>query len=252
MRHRQCLCIISIFLCATFSAKAQALQAVEYERVLFRGASPAVANAALLGRAECLVGIGRYKDAVDALERVRMFALRPEEMLEKNYLQGLSLYRLGEYEGAAVCLDEGFPESRDAKKLSVLILSGVRRTDEALAVAGEAFPERFDDIRALLRKLPGIKKEGTATMLALLPPLGHLYLGEKDWPAVSAMSYLGAALSVWQIVEGNYITGILGGGMILNASYMENNIAQMAARTQKTNERNMAEFLSSLEALMSK
>ena len=70
MKLLRWLCTISIFLCAAYSADAQADDAVEYERVLFLGASPAVANEALVARAQCLLELGRYADALDALERV--------------------------------------------------------------------------------------------------------------------------------------------------------------------------------------
>lgn len=250
MKPRHWFCTISIFLCAVFTADAQALEAVEWERVLYQGASPAEANRALISRTEALIELGRWEDAVDAMDRVRMFALSKEDALTANLLQGIAHYRMGDYSGAAGFLAEGFPDTERAAIYRVLILAGNRKWPEAEMAAIELRPDMQEALQSLFRKTPVLKKPGTAAMLSLLPPLGHAYLVDKDWFWPTIMSYGGAALTVWQVVEGNYLTGLLGGGMLLNASYMEKNIATAPERAAAVNEESLKAFLANLESII--
>ncbi|MBQ7253479.1 MAG: hypothetical protein IJS30_02245 [Bacteroidales bacterium] len=249
MKHLRWFCIISIFLFAAFTTSAQsALEAVEYERVLYEGAAPAEANAALLSRAASLVGLQRYDDAADALDRLRLYALSDEDRLRCNHLRAVTLFRTGNYCGAVSCLDEGFPEGKEAWCDAVLILSGAGRFSQARQLAVNILPEREAQLNDLFSKAPRFKKEGTTLALSFLPPLGHLYLKEKNWLPVTLISYGGMALTAWQIVEGNYLNAFLGGGLLLNASYMEHNIATFKERTDAANEKLMREFLTTLES----
>ena len=241
---------IFIFLSAAFTARAQALEALEYERVLYEGAEPARANQALIGRARCLIELERYADAIDALDRIRLFALPAEDAPEVHRLQALARFRSGDWPSAAAYLQEGFPSGVEADMLRVLILAAVHNYTDALQAALAIAPRKRAELESLFAKAPKHKNETTAAMLSLLPPLGHLYLGSGKWPAVTLTSYAGAALAAWQIVEGNYLTAILGGGLLLNASYMEHNIAQMPALTAETNRSATEKFLASLEELL--
>lgn len=247
MRLLRLSCTISIFLCAAFSARAQALEAVECERVLFEGASPAVANAALLSRAEFLIELARYDEALDALDRLRLYALTEEEHVRSGRMRALAQYRMGDYASAAASLG---PDVAEPSILAVLTLASVGRFDEALAVAIALRPDREEDLRILFRDAPNPRSEGLATMLSMLPPLGHLYIGDSAWPGVTVLSYAGAALTVWQFLEGNWVNAILGGGMLLNASYMEHNIATVPERTAAFNSERLSRFLSRLEAML--
>ena len=250
MKHLRWFCIIFIFRFAAFTASAQqsALEAVEYERVLFEGAAPAEANAALLSRAACLLELQRYADAADALDRLRLFALSDEDRLRSNHLRAMTLFRTGNFSGAVSCLDEGFPEGEEASRDAVLILAGAGRFAQARELAVSILPEREEQLNAIFSKAPRLKKEGTTLALSFLPPLGHLYLKEKDWLPVTLVSYGSMALTAFQIVEGNYLNAFLGGGMLLNASYMEHNIATFKERTDAANENLMREFLTALES----
>lgn len=250
MKPLRLFCTISIFLCATFTVRAQSLEAVEYERVLFHGASPAEANAALLSRAACLEQLGRYDDALDALDRLRLFAMSADDRLRSNHLRGVAMLRTGNYQGAAGCLDEGFPQDKEASRDAALILASDRRFDESLSLAVSLYPQHSDELQKLFKKAPKARKEGAAMMLSFLPPLGHIYLKDDKWLGTTLASYAGAALTVWQFIEGNYITAILGGGMLLNASYMEHNIATVPQRTQQANQKAMESFLDKLESLL--
>lgn len=215
--------------------------------MLFEGASPAVANAALLSRAEYLLDLERYADAIDALDRLRMYALAEDDHMRASCMRTLALYRMGDYDSAAAQLGAGAAEP---SALSVLTLASVGRYDEALSLAVTLRPDREEALRELFDNAPLARKEGIATMLSLLPPLGHLYIGDSAWPGVTVLSYAGAALTVWQLLEGNWVNAILGGGMLLNASYMEHNIATAPERTAAFNSERLSRFLASLEAML--
>lgn len=215
--------------------------------MLFEGAAPSVANAALLGRAEYLLGLDRYADALDALDRLRMYALSDESLSRATQMRTLALYRMGDYDSAAAQLGSSVTVPSG---LSVLVLASVRRYDEALSLAVTLRPDREEELRGLFVDAPRARKEGIATMLSLLPPLGHLYIGDASWPGVTVLSYAGAALTVWQLLEGNWVNAILGGGMLLNASYMEHNIATAPERTVAFNSERLSRFLASLEAML--
>lgn len=215
--------------------------------MLFEGASPADANAALLGRAEYLLELGRYADALDALDRLRPYALADEEIAHSASLRMQALYRMGDYTSAAALLGQDAPPS---SRIDALVLAAAGRYDEALALAESLRPDRAEELRSLFREAPSPRNEGLAAALSMLPPLGHLYLGDSSWPGVTLMSYTGAALTVWQFLEGNWVSAILSGGMLLNASYMEHNIATVPERTAAANAARLSLFLSRLEALL--
>jgi len=138
--------------------------------VLFEGASPAVANAALLSRAEYLLDLERYADAIDALDRLRMYALAEDDLMRASRMRTLALYRMGDCDSAAAQLGAGAAEP---SALSVLTLASVGRYDEALSLAVTLRPDREEALRELFDNAPLARKEGIATMLSLLPPLGH-------------------------------------------------------------------------------
>ena len=155
MKPRHWSYIILLSLCTAFTARAQspALRAVEYERVLFEGASPDDANFALLARAECLIGLERWADAADAIDRLRLYALDAQKLPEVTYMKALCKYKAGDPDGAYATLQEG-----EAQGFWTL--------------TGQ----------------PGKKSPIVAAFLALNPPAGHLYVGSDKWPLVTLAS----------------------------------------------------------------
>jgi len=244
MRPRLFLSIISLFLCTAFSVKAQsqALQAVEYERLLFEGAGPVEANGALIGRARCLMELGRWEDALDALDRLRLYALDPAGMKDANYLKALCKYREGDYAGAVSVMDEGVGDSPEVLKLRVLSLAGSRRFEEA--------KELWPEASALLDKAPGKKSQVVAALLALIPPAGHLYTHADGGLAVAAASAASAAFWVWQALEGNWITAIVGGGLLLSETQWRRSVQAVPSKADEYNRKSMEKFLKELESVL--
>ncbi|MBO4340464.1 MAG: hypothetical protein J5835_03410 [Bacteroidales bacterium] len=202
MKPRHWSYIILLSLCTAFSAKAQstALQAVQYERVLWEGASPADANAALLSRARCLMQLERWADASDAIDRLRLYALDKAALPEVTYLKALCKDRAGDIEGAYATLQEG--ESQGFWTLS-----------------GK----------------PVQKSPVLAAILAMYPPYGHLYVREKNWLPVTLASYASIGFTVWQIIEGNWITAVLGGVVLVDESFVRRNVMTVPSLAEKYN-----------------
>ena len=176
------------------------MQAVEYERVLFEGAGADDANAALLARARCLVGLERWADAADALDRLRLYALSEELLPEVTYLKALC--RSGEGDAA-----------------------------EAYAVLQEGESQGFWTLSGQPRK----KSPIVAAFLAMNPPAGHLYVESKKWPLVTLASYGSVVFTVWQMIEGNWITAVLGGIVLVDESFVRRNMMAVPAMAEQYN-----------------
>ena len=208
MRPRHWSYIILLSLCTAFSGSfsgmaqslSPAMQAVEYERVLFEGAGADDANAALLARARCLIGLQRWADAADALDRLRLYALDSGLLPEVTCLKALCRSGSGDYSGAYAVLQEG--ESQGFWTLS---------------------------------SQPRKKSPVVAAFLALNPPAGHLYVESKKWPLVTLASYGSVVFTAWQIIEGNWITAILGGIVLVDESYVRRNMMAVPAMADEYN-----------------
>jgi len=223
MKPRRWYFIISVFLSVAFSARAQspALKAVLYERILFDGAGPSEANDALLSRALCLTQLGRWADASDALDRLRLYAIEPSQMLEVNYLKALCKYRLGDYSSAATIMAEGFPDTPEAQKLGVLISA-------ATSWKG--------------------KNELVAMLLGIYPPYGHLYTHARGGVPIALASSCSAALWVVSAISGDWVTAILGGGLLLSETWWRGSVQAMPQKAREYNARELANYLEKLEA----
>ena len=226
MKPRHWCCIILLCLWAAFSARAQspALKAVEYERILFQGARAAEANDALLSRALCLVDLGRWADASDALDRLRLYALEPSVLLEANYLKALCKYRQGDHEGASALAREGLPDTPEAKKLGILL--------EAATVSFRP------------------RSELTAALLGIVPPAGHLYTNAPGAIPTTLATAGSVALWVLAAVSGDWVTAILGGGLLLSETWWRGSVQAMPVRAREYNEKELEKFLKEQESLL--
>ena len=223
MKPRRWYFIISVFLSVAFSARAQspALKAVQFERILFDGAGPSEANDALLSRALCLTGLGRWADASDALDRLRLDALDTSRMQEVNYLKALCKYRLEDYESAATIMAEGFPDTPEAQKLSTLIIA-------ANSWKG--------------------KNEVLAMLLGIYPPYGHLYTHARGGVPIALASSCSAALWVVSAICGDWVTAIVGGGLLLSETWWRGSVQAMPQKAREYNTRELTKYLEELEA----
>ena len=252
MKSRLLSCIIFIFLSGAVSVRAQslALKAVEYERVIFEGAAPAAANEAMLSRAGCLVQLGRWADADACLSRLRMYALGPEQREESAYLRTLCQYRLKNYDAALAVMGEAeFPSAPEAMKLKALVLAGAREFDKALEQAVPLVSDR-NALDALFSGRPKEKSALKALFLGIIPTAGHVYLERPDlwWTTVGTVASAGFA--VYEAVSGNWLTAILGGGMLLNTIYVDNNLRPIESTVMKYNSESLEKFLQELETIL--
>ena len=211
MKGRLLSCIIFTFLFATFSAsgQSQALKAVECERLVFEGAGPWEANGALLERARCLVSLERWNDALDALERLRMYALDKEIFPEVCYMKALCKHGVGDTDGAYAALKEG--QEQGYWTLSV--------------------------------QEPKLKSPLAAIILSAFTPFGHMYVGSRKGFTVGLVSAASAAFAIWQAFEGCWITAFLGGGSLLAMSYMRENLQLVPSLAEKYNAQARQNFL---------
>ena len=228
--------ITSIFLCAAFSSEAQevtdwALRAVECEYTAYNAEDPREAAEALVEKAYCYRQCGRYDEAAATLGRVSMFQLAPERRDSVLYEKELCSYLAGDFEGAASYMEEaGVSGTPRRLLLDALVLGGCARWDESRARAEKLVTLRYDgaereaalqELRDLYSNVPRLKKEGQAVLRSFLPPLGHLYTGHlSEGLASMGLNAAAAGWVVWQCLGGNWITGILGGGVALNATFM--------------------------------
>jgi len=223
---------------------------VEYERIIFEGAAPAAANDAVLSRADCLVRLERWADADACLARLRMYALGPEQRAESAYLKTLCQYRLGNYDAALAVMNEAeFPSGREALKLKALVLAGAQQFDEALEQATPLVSDR-KALDALFSLRPKEKSARKALFLGIIPTAGHIYLERPDlwWTTVGTVA--SAGLAVYEAVSGNWLTAILGGGMLLNTIYVDNNLRPTESIVMKYNSESLKKFLEELETIL--
>ena len=228
--------ITSIFLCAAFSAEAQertdwALKAVEHERTAFYAEDPRDAAEALAEKAYCYRQCGRYEEAVATLGRISLYQLAPGRVDDVLYEKELCSYLAGDCEGAASYMEEAGASATPRRLLlDALVLGGCARWDESLDKALALVDLRYDgderesarqEINELYARVPKLKTEGQAVLRSFFPPLGHSYTGHLP-EGLACMGLDAAAVGwiVWQCLGGNWITGILGGGVALNATFM--------------------------------
>ena len=223
-------CIISIFLSALYSSRAQDLEglAVEYERAVYSGASLEEANAALIGKARCYKALGRYAEASSSLARIRMFALTPEERQEVLFQQELCRFMGGEFEQAAAMVEEVEPVSQDVLLLHALALAYCGRYDESEIYAARCISfngtnPRLGELLKFYEGHPRVKSEKTATVLSFVPPLAHFYNEAYGEGLLSAgLNAASVGIIVANLVGGYWISGILGGGIALDYTLMGN------------------------------
>ena len=101
-------------------------------------------------------------------------------------------------------------------------------------------------MESLFKKVPRIKKEGTAAALSFIPPAGQIYLGRPWDGLLSMLLNVGAAgFTAFEIVGHDWVTGLLGGGLLLKG-----NISKNIASIEEANELSVKRFSESLEELL--
>lgn len=261
--------ITSIFLCAALSTEAQEvmdweLRAVECERTVFSSDNPYEVNDALLEKAFCYKQCRRFADASTTLGRVKMYMLAPGKQAEVLYEKELCSYLAGDFEAALAYIDEAAANSMAATNpagimLDALVFGECGMWDESAGKAeqlmdilyeGEALASAHEQVREFFSNTPELKNARTAMLRAFLPPFGHFYTGNysEGWLSL-ALNTAAAGWCVWQCLGGNWITGILGGGIGLNYTFMGNQ-ERCTYLVEKYNHDAMRTFNDSLKELI--
>lgn len=208
--------IIFISLFAALSVKGQdadgreALErALRWEKVVYGNDDPEAIRQALMEKASCYAEAGLPQEALRTLDRIQLYMLDEEATARVLLLKSEYSMEAGDYVSALSYLEESGKAT------------GIPR--------------------------PKVKKESTAALLSFLPPLGQIYLDKPLEGLGSLMLNAGAAaFTVWQLAGGNWVTGILGGGLMLNETFFKGNMEKNISRVEEVNERNIEKLLKEL------
>lgn len=256
--------IICISLFAVFSVEGQVLpdgrgaddplvQALRWERVVYGSDDPVRTHQALEAKAGCYAEAGLFEDAVATLERIRMYLLEADDVSEILLLKARYSHLAGD-DGTALGYLEESGKAESEPGLYAVLLAGSWRLSEArewaLRWAGDDV-SRKEAVRKLFKKAPHFKKEGTATLLSMIPPAGQMYLGKPSAGAASLLLNAGAAaFTALELLDHNWVTGFLGGGLLLNETYFKANLQKNLSRLDDVNRVAAKRFSSELEALL--
>lgn len=251
--------IIFTFLFAAYSASGQETgktdpleQALRWERAVYESEGSCPVNDVLLSKARCYSDAGLYGEALSTLDRIRLYLLSPAEASEVLYSKALCCMETGD-SGAALSYLEESGQASAHPGLYSLLLAGSWRFSESEEWALKCSEDSGyrEAVHKLFRKVPGPKKETPAMMLSMIPPAGQLYLGETGRGILSMLLNTGAAaFTALELVDGNWITGILGGGLLLNETYFKANLERNVSRVGEVNKENADGFCRSLAALL--
>ena len=201
MRRTALLCLISTFLFAICnSGKAQDVtdsllfEAAKCERIVFEAANPGVVNEALLSKAGLYKQAGLYKEALQTLERVRLYMVKADLRTAVIVQKSLLAFLAGDYDASLGYLDELGIETNYVE--------------------------------------PKLKKDWVGMVLTLLVPAGYIYAGAPGEGAVSTA--MNAASVVWivtQLNAGLPVTALLGGALALSYTYLgaQERVAELIA-----------------------
>ena len=251
------LCITSMFLCAPFLSSAQDWEtmAVGYERIIYDGADLEATNSALVSKADCYRQLGRYAEASATLERVRMFALTDEERADVLYRRELLYFLSGDFVQAASLVEEVEPLRQDILLLHALALAYAGRYDESEIMAARCISwdgpsPHLDALLALYRQCPPERSPAAALALSFIPPCGHFY-NEAYGEGLLSLGFNAAsvALVVSSLLGGYWVTGLLGGALALNGTFM-GNIERNQALTEIYNHNAPLQFGDKLREFM--
>lgn len=202
--------------------------AVGYERIVFEGAGVTEANEALNAKAGCYKQLGRYGDAAATLDRIRLYALSDAERRDILYQKELCHFLSGNFPTAASLVADLPATGRDTLLLHALVLCYAGRYAESEEMAAKLLgwyghADRLGDLRRLYASHPQHKSDGATMALSFLPPAGHMYTGHGREGLLSMALNAGAvAITAASLLSSYWITGIVGGGILLNYTFMGN------------------------------
>ena len=195
------------------------MKAVEFERTAFLSSDPLETALALIAKEDCYKQCGRFTEAAATLSRVPMYCLSDTLRAEVLHQKELCHYLAGEFDLALSAMEEKHILLPDAggSVLDVLVLNEASRWEEARDLLATLSPEAAD----IYARIPRLKSEKTAFILAFIPPLGHFYTGRVGEGLLSlALNLSAAGFGVWQVFEHCWLTGWLGGAVALDYTYL--------------------------------
>lgn len=253
---KRLLCIVFISLCAIFSSSAQVvtdldLRALALEREIFAADSPAVHNGAVMAKAEVRKQQGFYREALEELSRVYLYALEEEALAHYYNQRALVAYLAGDFTLALSTLDEAkiYLPQLTAEPTMCLVecfaageLGEWERSRTAALKYASQLPEPTAvtaELEALYKKTPTLRNPEVAYWLSLVPGLGQFYAGEV-WSGVVSLVANGAlaAFGVSEMMAGQWLSGWIVGCGGLSTTYF---VGQERARilTERRNTRLM-------------
>lgn len=248
--------ITCIFLYAAYSANGQAAgqdgpleQALRWERVVYASDDSDSVNLALYSKASCYAEASMYDEALRTLERIRMYLLKPDQISEVLLFKSRCSREVGDMGAALGYFEESGRAGDYPGMYSVLLASAGRFAEsEEWALKCVSDETERDAVTKLFKKVPATRTEGMAAALSFLPPAGQIYV-RKPWEGVGSMLLNACAVgfTVWELMGSNWVTGLLGGGLLLNETFMKGNLERNVSRVDEVNKRNIKDFSRSLE-----
>lgn len=169
------------------------LEAALQEKEVWNAQSPHEANEALIRKASIYASASMWEDAASTLGRVRMYLLSAAQRSEVLESKERYLFLSGDL-AAASAVDTEL--GRDDTEIHAMVTE---------ALSGS----------------PRKKNPDTAMLLSLVPGLGHFYAGAyKEGVLSIGLNALSVAWTVTQIASGCYVSGIVGGAIALNRTYL--------------------------------
>ena len=228
-------------------------QALQWEWIIYSSDDQDEIHSALKEKASCYSEALMPEEALRTLDRIRLYLLEPEAISEILLLKSRYSRESGDYGAALGFLEESGRASVYPSDYAVLLASSWRLSEaeeQALACAGT--PSEKEQVIKFFKKAPKIKKEGTAAVLSFLPPTGQLYLGKPGAGIASMLLNAGAiSFTAIELSAGNWISGLLGGGLLLNETFFKGNLQRNLSEVDAVNKASVAEFSRSLDDLLS-
>ena len=252
-------CTIFIFLSVAYSAKGQEIsggspleRALRWERLAYSSDDQAVVDSALLRKALCYGEAALPGEALRTLDRIRLYMLESDKVSEVLLLKSRFSREAGDMGAALGFLEESGCAEEHPGEYAVLLAASRRFPESkeyALACASTAAGK--DKVTELFRKAPGLRKESTAAILSFLPPAGQIYLGRPlEGIALMLLNAGAVGFTVMELVGHDWITGLLGGGLLLNETFFKWNMERNISDVEAFNSRSAEEFAQSLDYLL--
>lgn len=220
------------------------------ERTVWHSDSPEEVHAALLDKAACYAEDGAPEEALATLERIKLYLLEDGERREVLRRKARYALAAGQEATALSLLEESGSAWEDPAAYAVL-LAGAGRYDEAREAALRCPGTDAAAIEKLFRKAPKDKNETAALWLSLVPGLGQCYLGRSGEGLLTlALTAGSAAFLVWQCMDGCWITGLLGGGLLLKECYFDRGIVRTVESVDAVNRSRREAFAHRLQNLL--